>query len=53
MSLARCYMSKEAKKAAKKKAAELDVNLIEVFDISFLGSTKKERKKNGGFNFGF
>lgn len=51
--LERCYLSKEAKKAAKRKAAELDVNLIEVFDMTFLGTTKKQRKGKGGFNFGF
>ena len=53
MGLERCYMSPEAKKAARKKAAELNVNLIEVFDVTFLGSTKKERKKKGGTYFGF
>ena len=55
MRLERCYLSSEAKKAAKKKAADLNVNLIEMFDVTFLGSTKKdkERNKRGGFDFGF
>jgi len=50
--LTRAYLTPEAKREAKKRAADLDLNLIDYFDKTFLGNTKKERKKRG-FDFGF
>jgi len=53
MVLERCYLTPEAKKAAKKKAADLNVNLIDFFDVTLLGDTRKDRKRGKKFDFGF
>ena len=53
MVLERCYLTPEAKRAAKKKAADLNVNLIDLMDVTFLGDTRKGRKRGGDFDFRF
>ena len=53
MSLERCYLTPEAKKAAKKKAADLGINIVDFFDVTLLGDTRKGRKRGGEFDFRF
>lgn len=47
--LSRVYLSVEAKREARKKAADNDCSMVDYFDEVLLG--KKKNKKRGGMNY--